>query len=529
MRNCPKCQTQMEDDARFCPECGHQMTTPQDQDVSAMMTLGGLETLDDLATQTTSAKALPDLEAGTVFADRYTIEDVVGRGGMGVVYRANDALAKKTVALKLIRPERLSGTNAIDRLISEGITARDIRHPNVIAVYDVGSQSGQPFVSMEYLDGESLRSWHRKKMAAREDIPLRVAARIVAEILDGLKAAHEAGVIHRDLKPENIILAGEPTDKSAPLKILDFGIARASGAALDSGTGTGLGTPQYMAPEQITNPNTAGPEADLYSLSVLFYELLVDVLPQGHWQPPSGGRSDVPAGIDKLIEQGLSNRPSSRPQSAADYRKSLVDAVNLTTIVRKDPKPTPPVNNSLGEFDTQKVLKWGGIALGAFILLGIIGLMLPGGGTDYPLEPCDGLSGSDYRTCMGLDPLDDDDVGPTPDPTPTPTPKASIYRDLGGEWDDGLGTIYTIRMSDNGRFTGSGYSVDGTLLQLSGSLSGYNGTYTVSAPSMGVSLQGRLQWDRGCHIAFQTYDPTGSVVIEQGQMHVNHPPGAPCP
>ncbi|MDX1294470.1 MAG: serine/threonine-protein kinase, partial [Hyphomonas sp.] len=338
----------------------------------AMMTLGGLETLDDTQTHTGRTHQAPTLETGTVFADRYVIEDIVGRGGMGVVYKATDTLAEKTVALKLIRPERLGGANAVKRLIAEGITARDIRHPNIVAVYDVGESGGQPFVSMEYLGGKSVRTWHREKVQKREDVPLRVAARIIAEILDGLKAAHDAGVIHRDLKPENIILLDEPTAEAAPLKILDFGIARA-GEGLESGTGTGLGTPRYMAPEQITHADSVGPSADLYSVSILFYELLVDVLPQGHWQPPSGGRADVPLGIDMLIEKGLSNRPANRPQSAQEYRKALVDAVNLGWV-------KPVADDEGGEtaqFPTGKVLLWGGAGLGALCVLAIGAALMP--------------------------------------------------------------------------------------------------------------------------------------------------------
>ena len=534
MKTCPKCQTVTDDDARFCPECGTDLSGAlPDETPATMMTLGGLETLDDTGTRDSRSSSLPALEPGSVFAERYTIEDIIGRGGMGVVYRATDTLSKTTVALKLIRPERLSGANAIERLISEGITARDIRHPNIVAVYDVSSDGNQPFVSMEYLEGDSLRTWHRKKIQAREDVPLRVVGRIIAETLDGLKAAHEAGVIHRDLKPENIILMDEPTDKAAPLKILDFGIARAAGAALESGTGTGLGTPRYMAPEQITNPDTAGPSADLYSLSVLFYELLVDVLPQGHWQPPSGGRSDVPEGIDALIERGLSNRPANRPQTAAEYRQALVDAINLTRprpTPKPGPTPTPPPGG-----DTAQTLKWVGAGAAAVVGLGIVIALIPdnGGYDDPPADPCDGLFGAEYDLCMGwevddvvFEPEDEDEIYVPPSPPPPPP---SIYAPLNGEWNDGLGTIYSVSVSDNGQFSGSGYAPDGTQLRFSGSFNGTVGSYTITAPAFGMSYPGRLQWDRACHINFQTFDGSGSIIMTQGQMHVNHPPGAPCP
>ena len=528
MGSCPKCNTALEPDAHFCPECGEVLTPAKVSAVAeaSMMTVSGLETLDDTQTQSGRTSHAPALEPGTIFAERYVIEEIVGRGGMGVVYKAKDNLADKTVALKLIRQERLGGANAIKRLISEGITARDIRHPNIVAVYDVGESDGQPFVSMEYLGGKSLRAWHREKVQQREDVPLRIAARIIAETLDGLKAAHDAGVIHRDLKPENIILMDEPTEQAAPLKILDFGIARAAGDGLDSGTGTGLGTPRYMAPEQITNADTAGPPADLYSVSVVFYELLVDVLPQGHWQPPSGGRADVPQGIDALIEKGLSNRPANRPQTAKDYRKALVDAVNLTPTVRKSERTVPDDTKT----SPNKFLMWGGGGVAAIVGLVIIAAVIPDWGDGGSPAPCAGLYGQDYQACMGLDDPDPEPTPtPTPAPVPVPAPRPSGYPSLSGQWNDGLGTVYAMQVGSNGRFSGTGYSVDGTALQLSGGFSGTNASYTVTAPAMGITLNGRMVWDRGCHIDFQTFGPYGQSVIEQGRMHVNHQPGAPCP
>lgn len=530
MITCPKCQTEMTDDARFCPECGHAMNgASQDESDAAMMTIGAMATLDDTVTRSGGAGKVPELEKGTLFDGRYTIDEVIGRGGMGVVYRAEDALAKKTVALKLIRPERLGGSSAVQRLISEGITARDIRHPNVVAVYDVGEADGQPFVSMEYLTGKSLRAWQREKIQARQDIPLRVAARIIAEILDGLKAAHAAGVIHRDLKPENIILGDEPTERAAPLKILDFGIARAAGGAVDSGTGTGLGTPRYMAPEQITNPSTAGPAADLYSISVLFYELLVDVLPQGHWQPPSGGRSDVPHAIDLLIEKGLSNRPANRPQSAEAYRKALVDAVNLGSVYTPTPKHDRRTESSGN-------MKWLWIAGGGgAAVAGLVGIsMMASGGNTIPPDPvnsCDGLSGTEWNACMGI--ADDSDVRPLPPPPspppPPPPPPTSPYLRLNGYWNDGYGGYLTMQADRNGNFSGNGMSGEGIPVTMSGQFNGNNASYVITAPQMGVSLNGSLYWDkRDCHMAYQTLDPYGNINL-QGNFHINHSPGEPCP
>lgn len=521
MTKCPNCSTELTAGDRFCPECGHD--TQMAASDPALSTLGGLKTLDD---DDDRPKPEPQkaLEPGVEFAGRYTIEEVIGRGGMGIVYKAKDRVAEQTVALKLIRADRLGGQGAVKRLISEGITARSIRHPNVVAVYDVGDADGQPYVSMEYLRGDSLRGWHRKKIQAREDIPLRIAARIVAEILDGLTAAHDSGVIHRDLKPENIILTDEPSETSAPLKILDFGIARAANNAIDSNTGTGLGTPRYMAPEQVTHASSVGPAADLYSLSILFYELLVEVLPQGHWQPPSDGRSDIPQGIDALIEQGLSNRPANRPQTAAEYRKLLVNAVNLGPTVRK---PSRKAQDRTGSTNAN-TLKWigaGGAAVAGVIVVASL-MATPADDTDImpgPFDggPCDGLYGDALDDCL-------DGVSPTPPgPTPPPTPPTSPYEQLNGSWDDSLGTVYNIRIDRNGSFSGNGISGDGIALTISGGFNGSAGSYLLTAPALGMSFNGDLQWDRGCHISYATTDVYGNYV--QGQLHVNHQPGEPCP
>jgi serine/threonine protein kinase len=332
---CPNCGSEVLADARFCGECGQALkqlgkSLVQEAPASApKVDLSGLRTIDDMETKSPRANPQQVLKPGDVFASRYEVKQLIGEGGMGVVYRAMDKLTSKEIALKLIRADRLAGgRDAVERLIREGVTSRDIRHPNVVAVYDVGEAEGQPYMSMEFLSGQSLRAWTRQRLQTSTDCSMLTAANIIAEILAGLDAAHKAGVVHRDLKPENVMLTAEPGDKGATLKILDFGVARAAGGG-DTGA-TSLGTRGYMAPEQITAPDSAQPAADLYSLSVMFYELLVGVLPQGHWQPPSGGRSDVPAAIDKLIERGLSNNPRMRPQNVAEYGKALSEAMNST-------------------------------------------------------------------------------------------------------------------------------------------------------------------------------------------------------
>ncbi|WP_375398595.1 serine/threonine-protein kinase [uncultured Sphingomonas sp.] len=506
MIKCPNCKAENADGASFCENCGKplggQAATGKLDDLSNLNTISGDET-QHRNWQASSEEAA--LEAGTVFADRYTIESIIGRGGMGIVYRARDKIGDREVALKLIRSDRLGGgEQAVQRLLSEGVITQDIRHKNVVAIYNVGQVEDRPFVSMEFVNGVSLREWLRKQVNARVDVPLRVAARIIAEILDGLDAAHAMNIVHRDLKPENVMLTTEPTDIAAPLKILDFGIARAAGNQIESGTGTGLGTPRYMAPEQITNPDGAGPSADLYSLSVIFYELLVDVLPQGHWQPPSGGRADVSPKIDKLIESGLSNRPASRPQSAKEYRAQLVDAVNSPGTV------APPANRQSfvrTNTDTADTTGTGGVGFFKrpwvkYVAIGLGGLFVFGFVINI-------LDGSKPRTRS----------------VETYVPP-NTYAALNGRWENDAGAVLNVNVTPSGSFSGQGTDGNDVEVTISGQFNGLSGRFVYSGGN--YNYQGTLQRDgRDCDMQIVTYNPDGSI-SGQGLLHVNHHPNEPC-
>lgn len=477
MLDCPHCGAKNPDDSLFCGGCGKRIadTGP----AAGLPTISAMETIDTYATNHGKAAENVELAPGTEFAGRYVIEAVLGKGGMGVVYRAHDKLVDKAIALKLIRRDRLGGEGAVKRLIAEGVTTRDIRHDHVVAVYDVGEAEGQPFVSMEYIEAVSLRDWHRKQVQERRDVPLPVAARIIAEVLKGLEAAHDKGVIHRDLKPENILLTDDPTAERAPLKIVDFGIARAAGAAVDSGTGTGLGTPRYMAPEQITNPDSTGPSADLYSISIIFYELLVDVLPQGHWQPPSGGRSDIPAAIDKLIEKGLSNRAASRPQSAAEYRQLLGQAISGYM-----PQPGGGGIAPVAGASSAKPLKWIAIGGGALLALVVIGIA-----------------------------VDEMDTGPGAGTVPVPPVSLeNPYASLNGTWNSQRDRIsYSVMVGPDGSF-----SVQDQTGSLSGVFNGNVAQVTIST-AMGQT-GGVLTRTDANHLQLAI---NGQVA---DMYHINHPP-----
>ena len=205
------------------------------------------------------------LGRGQVFAGRYEVLGTLGKGGMGVVYRARDRQLDEVVALKLLRPEALaSDPTLLERFKQEIKLARRITHRNVLRTHDFGETAGVPYISMEYLEGVTLKDLVRNRGA----LPLGVGLSIAKQMCHGLGAAHEGGVVHRDIKPQNMLILPE----TAELKIMDFGISRVSSVEPEAGglttAGTVMGTPDYMPPEQAQG-RPADFRSDLYSLSVV--------------------------------------------------------------------------------------------------------------------------------------------------------------------------------------------------------------------------------------------------------------------
>jgi serine/threonine-protein kinase len=209
-------------------------------------------------------------EVGQLFAGRYEIQSVLGKGGMGIVYKAQDRDLDDVVAIKTLRSEALSADpTLLDRFKQEIRLARKITHPNILRTHDLGETNGLRYLSMEFVKGITL-----KHMVEQDQlIPTPVALRVAKQICAGLAAAHEVGVIHRDIKPQNIII--EPT---GGLKVMDFGIARLTQDRGMTATGTVIGTPDYMSPEQARGLNLDF-RSDIYSTGVVLYELFTGTLP----------------------------------------------------------------------------------------------------------------------------------------------------------------------------------------------------------------------------------------------------------
>jgi predicted Ser/Thr protein kinase len=271
--------------------------------------------------------SLFELEPGQRLADRFVIKRALGTGGMGAVYLANDERLGESVALKIMHGMALLDPAAGDRLRREASAARRISHPNVVKIHDVGEDAGHVFLSMEYVDGQSL-----KELISRQRVlPLERVRAYLSEICVGLQAAHGQGVIHRDLKPANVIVTPDHH-----VKIIDFGLARIANLEGMTATGMLLGTPEYMAPEQIKG----GPideRTDLYSLGALAYHAITGRSPfhgdnpiavsLAHTTeqpiPPSRLRPGVSPEWDAFVLKALSKAKEDRFDSAEAMREAL--------------------------------------------------------------------------------------------------------------------------------------------------------------------------------------------------------------
>jgi len=244
------------------------------------------------------------------------ILEAVGRGGMGFVYKARQPNLDRVVALKLL-PERFAqDPEFAERFNREGRFLARLSHPNIVSVHDFGRTGDFYFLTMEYVDGVNLR----QAMQAGRFSPAEALA-IVPQICAALQYAHGQGVLHRDIKPENILLDGK-----GGVKIADFGIAKMIGEDRASitltQTGATLGTPQYMAPEQLERPNDVDHRADIYSLGVVFYELLTGELPLGRFDPPSAS-TPVGTRVDQVVMRTLEKDRGKRHQSAGELKTEI--------------------------------------------------------------------------------------------------------------------------------------------------------------------------------------------------------------
>jgi serine/threonine-protein kinase len=264
---------------------------------------------------------------GTVLGGRYRLVSPIARGGMATVWVADDPVLSRRVAVKILRSDLAADDGTRVRFRHEAIAAARLSHPNIVATYDTGDDEGVAYIVMELIDGPTLRHL----IDEQGGLPVADVIRIGKQVADALDAAHRAGLVHRDVKPANVLVP-----PSGPVKVTDFGIAKAAGADDLTRTGTVMGTARYLSPEQV-NGRPTDPRTDVYALGLLMYEALT-----GH--PPFGGdteiatamarlttsapavraeRPEVSQAIDDVIHRCLARQPSARFGSAAAVRDAL--------------------------------------------------------------------------------------------------------------------------------------------------------------------------------------------------------------
>ena len=332
--NCSACQTAVSETDRFCGNCGRALVAdrPAAADMSSLYTV-------DSGIRPAPSPPSSELAPGAIIANRYELRAALSSSGPTDTYLAHDRLTGSDVNLSILRPDLRFGGKMREGLLRDVAAARDIRHSNIAAVYDAGEADGVTYVSTEAVAGDTLREWNRQQLMSGAELGMTSISAIIFAILDAIMIIHIRKLVRVDLKPDNIVLLSDPAQPGFQLKLVDIGLPYGQGADTAA---TGFAANPYRAPEAMTAAGSdLSPSADIYSISMIFYELITGVPMAGHWQAPSGGRSDVPAAIDQLIQDGLSNNPRRRPQSIQNFRDALQKALGDNPNPAPRPRPGP--------------------------------------------------------------------------------------------------------------------------------------------------------------------------------------------
>jgi len=329
-------------DKKKCPECG--------SPVSASGAAGGLcprclikqGMAGQGPTRTGGGGAgrfqPPALEELAARFPQLEILELIGQGGMGAVYKARQPGLDRFVALKILSPELVRDAAFAERFGREARTLAKLSHPHIVGIHDFGEVEGLYYLIMEYVGGATLREVMQSARLSTID-----ALGLVPQLCDALQFAHDVGVVHRDIKPENILL-----DNAGKVKIADFGLAkliapdRAEGVSLTV-SGAVMGTPAYMAPEQIEHPLDVDHRADIYAVGVVFYEMLTGELPLGRFDPPSS-KVKLDIRLDGVVLRALAKEPTRRYQFASEVTADLEEIDNGAA-----PMPPPAAAEQAGK------------------------------------------------------------------------------------------------------------------------------------------------------------------------------------
>ncbi|MDB6016220.1 MAG: hypothetical protein JWR19_709 [Pedosphaera sp.] len=358
-----------------CPKCGMALPSTATAGLCPRCLMAEAMMPTQIDAEPAAQPPLPPEQIAPHFPQLEILE-CLGRGGMGVVYKARQKSLGRLVALKLLAPERVHDAKFAGRFAHEAHALAALNHPNIVTIHDFGQAGGFYYLLMEFVDGVNLRQLLRARKFTPEE-----ALAIVPPLCDALQFAHDRGIVHRDIKPENLLL-----DKAGRVKVADFGIAKmlgtvnASGnagapAAPENATQTAVGTPGYSAPEQKTDPQRVDSRADIYSLGVVFYEMLTGELPGKRIEPPSH-KVQIDVRLDEVVLRALAKKPELRYQQVSEV-KTMVD----TIVATKSSPIAPPAHPRPSAHTMNTTINksfWRGSAVSAtvFICLAVVGVAI---------------------------------------------------------------------------------------------------------------------------------------------------------
>lgn len=308
---CPKCHFINQAGQAACSRCRSPL--PQ-------VKLGGTPNTPQRATP---AQAAPiTVRRGQVVAGRYAVLEMIGRGGMGCIYKVLDTTLNDEVALKVLQPQFVRDKLVVERFLNEARIARQLSHPNIVRVHDIGIADDIMYISMEYVRGRSLRGL-LDKLPPGQRLPIKDTLRILDQLCASLEYAHQY-TVHRDIKPENVMIA-----EDGSVKLMDFGISKLMTSTGLTATSVVMGTPHYMSPEQLKDSHAVDARADVYSIGVMLYEITTGNFPTGVPKPASQLMRDVPPALDPIIAKCLEPDPANRYASATELRNALRPILTL--------------------------------------------------------------------------------------------------------------------------------------------------------------------------------------------------------
>jgi len=330
---CPACNKETSTELGRCQSCNTAL--PADEVPTEVMPS---PVATAAAQRATRATGISELTPGAILAGRYEIVQILGEGGMGAVYKAKDLEVERVVAVKVIRPELANQPEILTRFKRELVLSRQVTHKNVIRIYDLGEADGIKFITMEFVEGQDLRSLTRSS----EPPELAQKAKIAVQVCRALEAAHNEGVVHRDLKPQNIMV-----ENTGRVVVMDFGIAHSMQEASVTSTGMLLGTPAYVSPEQAKGEKI-DPRSDIYSFGIVFYELLTGKVPfesdtvvglllkrfQERPVPPMERNTEIPQALSDIVLKCLKVAKEDRYQTAQEVERELEGWIGSPTTFR---------------------------------------------------------------------------------------------------------------------------------------------------------------------------------------------------